>query len=205
MCHANDILSKESIKQEVIPLILNRLQNESYRISSLRFITEVSTYLDINQISFSDSLSFLYDEIAIFLRKSHRPLLLQALQCLVALLKRYNAIADPVKMLNEIRHLLDELDVHLFTLTLSAVTNIIRISNSQKLVMDCIRTSYVPKIISSIEIHPHLLNLDYLQDFWAAFTTEKNPNMITFCLDELYKTSIVDKYTKMVLFLHVIH
>jgi hypothetical protein len=206
LCHANDILPKESIKKEVIPLVLNRLQNESYRISSLRFINEVSTYLDINQISFSDSLSFLFDEIAIFLRKSHRQLLLQALQCLLSLLKRYNTISDPVKMLNDLRRLLDELDdVHLFTLTLSAVTNIIRISNSQKLVLDNIRSNFVPKIISSIETHPHLLNLDYLQDFWATFTTDKGRDMITFCLDELYKTSIVEKYTKMVRFLDVIH
>ena len=183
---------------------MNRLQNESYRISSLTFINEVSTHLDINQINFSDSLSSIYDEIAIFLRKSHRPLLIQALQCLLALLKRYNTIYEPVKLLDDLRHLLDELDIHLFTLTLSAVTEIVRISTSQQLVIDYIKSIYVPKIIVSIETHPHLLNLDRLNDFWTAFTSNGGLEMFKFCLAELDKTSIGEKYSKMVQFWDII-
>lgn len=182
----------------MIPLILNRLQNESYRISALKFIYEVSTHLDISQINFSDSLSYIYDEIASFMRKSHRTLLILSLQTLLALLKRYNAIQEPLKMVNELRPLLEGIDTQLFNLALSAVTDVLRLSKSSALVSETIQSNHVPKIINSIETQPHVLNLETLKSFWAAFSAN-NSSIMAFCLEALDKTGTDEKYTKMVL------
>lgn len=197
LCHARDILPNSSIREEVVPLILNRLQNESYRISSLRFINDVSSHLEKDIIDFSEELSSIYDQISIFLRKSYRPLLIQSLECLIALIKRYNSITEPVKMLNDLRNILDEMDTHLFTLALSAVNHIIRICK-QDLVSDTIQLTYVPKIMNALETHPHLWNLETLKAFWTAFTSIGGIERIKFCLEKLDETSLGEKYAKMV-------
>lgn len=103
-------------------------------------------------------------------------------------------------MLNDLVHLLEDLDIHLFTLALSAITDVIRISNAQQMVLEIIKTNFVPKIISSIEVHPHLLNLDTLNAFWTTLAVNGGLELIKFSLDALDKTSIEQTYTKTVVF-----
>jgi hypothetical protein len=186
------------MSQELLPFILNRLHNESYRISALVFIKEVSISLDQSHVDFSADLSAIFDEISTFFKKSHRPLLIQSLQCCLSLLKRYNTIIDPLKMLSDLRHLLEEMDIQIFTLALSVVTIIIRVSSPRALAMNYIKSDYVPKIINSIEFNPHLLNLDTLQELCNALTVSRGPVEVDFCLNALDKIMHEEKYSKTV-------
>jgi cullin-associated NEDD8-dissociated protein 1 len=186
-------------------VIVDRIQNESYRLTCLKVICTIClSPLDKKYTDFSAVFNKLVAELSGFLRKAHRQLRLSSLQCLDLLFKRYDTLPAEIdsSLLSDLKALLSESDLHVVSKAISVISQVIRKSGSSAQVTEDIKSDLVPRVIQIAEANPHLLlaraSEKSLSDFWAAIIDVGGPSFSGVCLDLVFKLGTNDPYTKQV-------
>jgi cullin-associated NEDD8-dissociated protein 1 len=204
--HGADLIPAASVSGQVIPLLLDRLQNESYRLVTIKVISHILTSpFDKSLVDFTPVLSPVLAELSSFLRKAHRQLKLSSLQCLELLLNRYHGVQKDVlePLMSDLNLLMKESDLHIVSRTISLFTVVIKTSSSNKFVMTELKNQLIPTLISIMVENPHLLvsgpGAGSLTTFWNAVWEAGDLSLHDACLTLLAKTGKSDKSSRQTL------
>lgn len=201
--HAADLIPPASISGQVIPLLLDRLQNESYRLMTIKVISNILVSpFDKSLVDFTPVLSPMLTELSSFLRKAHRQLKLSSLQCLELLLNRYHEVPKDVlePLMSDLNVLMRESDLHIVSRTIALLTVVIKSFSSNKFVIKEVKSELIPTLISVMVENPHLLvngpGAGNLTTFWDAVWEAGDLSLHDACLTLLAKTGKSDKNSR---------
>ncbi|KAI9103255.1 armadillo-type protein [Phlyctochytrium arcticum] len=193
---AGDLLPGEQIRGVAFPLLVDRLKNELTRLTTVRVITSIaeSPLADTEakqNISLQTVLPDIIPEIASYLRKSHRQLRVASLQSLETIIRRYSKqIAPDVypNILNDVRPLLSDSDLHILPLAMSLICVIIN-NGPSKEIISTVRRDVLPEVVKLVLESPHLVGagpgLEALLQVWRCVVRTGGADVCTECMDLL--------------------
>ena len=157
-------------KDKLGDVLLERLNNEVTRLISVKTLTVVSQSPVAAGKELERCVLIAVDELSLLLRKSNRPLRIASLECLTILVNRFGksiSTASFVSILNELRPLISDSDLHLLPLALKTTQSILVVSPES---IDTVKSQITPSLFHLIQ-SPLLQGaaLDSLLGLFAAF------------------------------------
>ncbi|CAO3650666.1 unnamed protein product [Mucor hiemalis] len=168
LAQVGDVLQTQ--QRQAWDVLLERLRNEVTRLISVKTLTVVSQ----SPIAVGEELQrcvlVAVDELSLLLRKSNRPLRIASLECLTILVDRYGTNISSgsfSNILNELKPLISDSDLHLLPLALKTVQSILMVSPAS---VNEVKAQITPSLFHLIQ-SPLLQGaaLDSLLSLFAAF------------------------------------
>lgn len=168
LAQVGDIL--QSQQRQAWDVLLERLRNEVTRLISVKTLTVVSQSPVAAGEELQRCVLVAVDELSLLLRKSNRPLRIASLECLTILVDRFGASISPAsfsKLLNELKPLISDSDLHLLPLALKNAQSILIVSPAS---VNDVKAQITPSLFHLIQ-SPLLQGaaLDSLLNLFAAF------------------------------------
>ncbi|CEI99860.1 hypothetical protein RMCBS344292_13940 [Rhizopus microsporus] len=126
LVQVGDILQSE--QQEAFNVLLERLRNEVTRLISIRTLAVIAQSPIVVGDEFQKCVVIAVDEVTLLLRKNNRSLRIASLECLCVLISRHGECVQEKSLrnlLNEVRPLVSDADLHLLPLALKTVEAIL--------------------------------------------------------------------------------
>ncbi|RCH96938.1 Cullin-associated NEDD8-dissociated protein 1 [Rhizopus azygosporus] len=126
LVQVGDILQSE--QQEAFNVLLERLRNEVTRLISIRTLAVIAQSPIVVGDEFQKCVVTAVDEVTLLLRKNNRSLRIASLECLCVLISRHGECVQEKSLrnlLNEVRPLVSDTDLHLLPLALKTVEAIL--------------------------------------------------------------------------------
>ncbi|CAO3690585.1 unnamed protein product [Rhizopus microsporus] len=126
LVQVGDILQSE--QQEAFNVLLERLRNEVTRLISIRTLAVIAQSPIVAGDEFQKCVVTAVDEATLLLRKNNRSLRIASLECLCVLISRHGEYVQEKSLrnlLNEVRPLVSDTDLHLLPLALKTVEAIL--------------------------------------------------------------------------------
>ncbi|KAJ3126925.1 Cullin-associated NEDD8-dissociated protein 1 [Nowakowskiella sp. JEL0407] len=174
-----DSIPSTELTKTIYPLLLERLRNELTRITTVRVIRAIAASplfddpVKAETISFDSILPALLTELSGFLKKSHRQLRVISLQCFETLILFNGAKiteANYLSLLEDLKPLLLESDLHILPLVMSVLCAISERSSAR--VLKGVQEEIVPVVVGILIESPHLVSggsgLQSLLKFWKS-------------------------------------
>ncbi|CAO3635273.1 unnamed protein product [Cunninghamella blakesleeana] len=149
LARSGDVLQPE--QQQAWNILLERLQNEVTRLITVRVLAIISHSPVAAGKDLENFVIEAVNEIGLLLRKNNRSLRIASLECLTILVKRFgDKIPDEsyLQLLNEIRSLITDSDLHLLPLALQLAESII---NAHPSTVNSAKTNILPSLFQLIQ------------------------------------------------------
>lgn len=168
LAQVGDVLQAQ--QRQAWDVLLERLRNEVTRLISVKTLTVVSQSPIAGGEELQRCVLVAVDELSLLLRKSNRPLRIASLECLTILVNRYGTTISSASfsnILNELKPLISDSDLHLLPLALKTVQSILTVSPAS---VNEVKAQITPSLFHLIQ-SPLLQGaaLDSLLNLFAAF------------------------------------
>ena len=202
LCRAAEALVDQDLNAKVLPFIMDRLQNESYRIVSIKVITMIiDSNIDSAHFDISSIVPTIISTLFSFLRKSHRHLRLSSLQCLLSLFKNYKSLPVGTNVTQDLEYLLSETDLQVLSTNLLVLSYVMKLSGPNLSLLNDLKARIIPKVLNILVENPHLVSIGIgaqsLNEFWAAIMEIGGPSLHEFCLESLLRVGNNASFSKM--------
>ncbi|CAO3610365.1 unnamed protein product [Cunninghamella echinulata] len=149
LARTGDVLQSE--QQQAWSILLERLQNEVTRLITIRVLAIISQSPVAAGKDLEKCVLDAVNEIGLLLRKNNRSLRIASLECLNILVKRFgDKISDEsyLQLLNELRSLITDSDLHLLPLALQLTESII---NARPSTVELAKSAILPSLFQLIQ------------------------------------------------------
>ncbi|KAF8933135.1 Cullin-associated NEDD8-dissociated protein 1 [Dissophora ornata] len=143
----------DELKQELtacLPLLLEKLQNELTRLMAVKTLSQIVESPVCADVDIKDSILQAIPEVASLLRKSSRPLKVASLHFLDVAIRRFGKVL-PVQtydeLLNELKPLITDEDLHLLPLGLTSVVTILHANPSS---INIVKQEILPLVLKLV-------------------------------------------------------
>ncbi|KAF9982553.1 Cullin-associated NEDD8-dissociated protein 1 [Modicella reniformis] len=143
----------DELKQELtscLPLLLEKLQNELTRLMAVKTLSQIVESPVCADADIKDSILKAVPEVASLLRKSNRPLKVASLHFLDVAIRRFGKVLSAQtynELLNELRPLVSEEDLHLLPLGLTSVVAILHANPSS---INVVKQEILPSVFKLV-------------------------------------------------------